>query len=201
MSTLVEKPFIDFTAPAVMPDNHIEEKFNLEEYADGQNVVLIFYPLNFTFVCPSELIAFNNRIDEFTKRGAKIVAISVDSQFSHLAYKNTPITEGGVGSLNFPLVADLSKEISRSYGVLTNNNTVALRATFIINSKGIVKHESVNALSIGRNVGEILRFLDALAHTEKFPDVCPANWQSGKDGMKATQEGVASYLSKNAQNL
>ncbi len=201
MSVLVNQQFIDFTAPAVMPDNHIDEKFNLRDYADGKTIVLLFYPLDFTFVCPSEIIAFNNRLEEFNKLGVKVVAISVDSQFAHLAYKNTPVENGGIGQVQIPLVADLSKQIARDYDVLTNNNTVALRATFIINGKGMVIHQSVNTLSLGRNVDEVLRLLQAWAHTEQFGEVCPANWGPGKAGMSATQKGVAEYLKKHAENL
>lgn len=201
MSVLVNKQFIDFTAPAVMPDNHIEEKFNLQNYANGKTVVLLFYPLNFTFVCPSEIIAFNNRLQEFAALGAKVVAISVDSQFSHLAYKNTSVENGGIGQVQIPLIADLSKAISRDYDVLTNGDTVALRGTFIINGKGVVMHQAVNALPLGRSVDEVLRLLQGLAHTEQFGEVCPANWTPGKASMKPTQEGVASYLAKHAENL
>lgn len=200
MSVLVGKPAPDFTAKAVMPNNQIEENFNLTKYLNGKIGVVFFYPLDFTFVCPSEIIAFDNRIDDFKSRGAEIIAVSVDSHFTHLAWKNTPIDKGGIGNVRFPMVADLTKSIARDYDVLLGD-AVAFRGTFMIDAKGIVRHQVVNDLPLGRNVDEAIRMVDALKFTEENGEVCPAGWQKGKQGMKATAEGVASYLKDNAKAL
>ncbi len=194
MSVLVSKPAPDFVAKAVMPDNSIIE-LRLSEYTKGKYVVLFFYPLDFTFVCPSEIIAFDKRLEEFKRRNAEVISVSVDSHFSHIAYKKTPINEGGIGQVRFPMVADLSKQISRDYDVLFDNS-VALRGTFIIDPKGIVRHQLINDLPIGRSIDEALRILDALRHNEEHGEVCPSDWQHGKEAMKASAEGVASYLKK-----
>lgn len=200
MSVLVGKPAPDFTAKAVMPNNQIEESFNLTKYLNGKIGVLFFYPLDFTFVCPSEIIAFDNRVDDFKSRGAEIIAVSVDSHFTHLAWKNTPIDKGGIGNVRFPMVADLTKSIARDYDVLLGD-AVAFRGTFMIDSKGIVRHQIVNDLPLGRNVDEAIRMVDALKFTEENGEVCPAGWQKGQQGMKPTAEGVASYLKDNAKAL
>ena len=200
MSVLVGKPAPDFTAKAVMPNNQIEESFNLTKYLNGKIGVLFFYPLDFTFVCPSEIIAFDNRVDDFKSRGAEIIAVSVDSHFTHLAWKNTPIDKGGIGNVRFPMVADLTKSIARDYDVLLGD-AVAFRGTFMIDSKGIVRHQIVNDLPLGRNVDEAIRMVDALKFTEENGEVCPAGWQKGQQGMKPTAEGVASYLKENATAL
>ena len=200
MSVLVGKPAPDFTAKAVMPNNQIEENFNLTKYLNGKIGVVFFYPLDFTFVCPSEIIAFDNRIDDFKSRGAEIIAVSVDSHFTHLAWKNTPIDKGGIGNVRFPMVADLTKSIARDYDVLLGD-AVAFRGTFMIDAKGIVRHQVVNDLPLGRNVDEAIRMVDALKFTEENGEVCPAGWQKGKQGMKPTAEGVASYLKDNAKAL
>ena len=200
MSVLVGKPAPDFTAKAVMPNNQIEESFNLTKYLNGKIGVLFFYPLDFTFVCPSEIIAFDNRVDDFKSRGAEIIAVSVDSHFTHLAWKNTPIDKGGIGNVRFPMVADLTKSIARDYDVLLGD-AVAFRGTFMIDSKGIVRHQIVNDLPLGRNVDEAIRMVDALKFTEENGEVCPAGWQKGQQGMKPTAEGVASYLKENAKAL
>lgn len=196
MPVLVGKTAPDFTASAVMPDNTINANFNLKSYLNGKIGVLFFYPLNFTFVCPSEIITFNNKLEEFKKRGAEIIGVSVDSQFSHLAYKGVPVKEGGIGDIQFPLVADLSKQIASDYDVLANNS-VAFRGTFLIDQNFTVRHQVVNDLPLGRNIDEALRMVDALIFNQKNGEVCPANWNSGKEGMKPSADGVKSYLASN----
>ena len=195
MSYLVTKPAPDFKAQAVMPDNSFAE-LKLSDYR-GKYVILFFYPLDFTFVCPSEIIAFNKALPEFHKKDAEVIGVSVDSHFTHLAWKNTPPAQGGIGRIDYPLVADLSKTISRDYGVLVNDS-IALRGLFLIDKEGIIRHAVINDLSLGRNVDEALRMLDALQFTEKYGEVCPANWRHGDEAMKATAEGVANYLAKHA---
>jgi peroxiredoxin (alkyl hydroperoxide reductase subunit C) len=196
MSCLVTKPAPDFTAQAVMPDNTIKEDFTLSSLK-GKYVVLFFYPLDFTFVCPSEIIAFNRKLDEFKQRGVEVVGVSVDSQYSHFAWKNTEPRAGGIGNIQFPLVSDLSKNIARDYGVLFEE-TVALRGLFLIDKKGIVRHCVINDLPLGRDVDEAIRMVDALQFFEAHGEVCPANWHKGDEGMKASSEGVADYLGKHA---
>lgn len=197
---LVGKEAIDFTAAAVMPDRGIVSSFNLREHIKGKMGVLFFYPLDFTFVCPSELIALHHIGAEFEKRHACVIAISVDSEYSHLAYRNTPVEQGGVGDLAFPMVADLNKSISTHYDVLFNSS-VALRATFIIDTKFVVRHQTVNDLPLGRNSEEILRVLDAIACHEESGLVCPINWRKGKESMTPTPDGVAHYLKKFGKDL
>jgi peroxiredoxin (alkyl hydroperoxide reductase subunit C) len=195
MSFLVTKPAPDFKAQAVMPDNTFTE-LKLSDYR-GKYVILFFYPLDFTFVCPSEIIAFNKALPEFRKKDAELIGVSVDSHFSHWAWKNTAPGQGGIGKIDYPLVADLTKTISRDYGVLVND-AVALRGLFLIDKAGIIRHAVINDLPLGRNVDEALRMLDALQFTEKYGEVCPANWRHGDEAMKATADGVASYLAKHA---
>lgn len=190
----------DFTAPAVMPNNEINENFNLKKYLNGSYGVVFFYPLDFTFVCPSEIIAHNNRIKDFEAKGVKVIGISVDSHFTHLAWKNTPRNQGGLGKLDFPLVADLKKEIAKEYGILLEAG-VALRGTFLIDREGVVRHQVVNDLPLGRNVDEVLRLVDALQFHEEHGEVCPAGWNKGDKGMKASPEGVAEYLANNSDKL
>jgi peroxiredoxin (alkyl hydroperoxide reductase subunit C) len=194
MCTLVTKEAPDFTAQAVMPDNTIKEDFSLSALR-GKHVVLFFYPLDFTFVCPTEIIAFNRKLDEFKKRGVEVVGVSVDSQFSHFAWKNTKPENGGIGDIQFPLVADLSKNIARDYGVLFGEE-VALRGLFLIDKEGIVRHCVINDLPLGRSVDEALRMVDALQFFEENGEVCPANWHKGEEGMAPSAEGVANYLAK-----
>ena len=196
MSTLVTKEAPDFSAVTVMGNNQFNEEFKLSDLR-GQYTVLFFYPLDFTFVCPSEIIAFDKAYDKFKEKNCEVVGVSVDSQFSHFAWKNTPVDQGGIGQVKFPLVADLSKSISRDYGVLLNDS-VALRGLFLIDKEGVVRHAVINDLSLGRNVDEALRMLDALQYTEKHGEVCPANWREGDEAMKPTADGVAEYLAKNA---
>lgn len=193
MSTLVTKEAPDFTAQAVLPDNSFSE-IKLSSFK-GKYVALFFYPLDFTFVCPSEIIAFDKALSEFKERNAEIIGVSIDSHFTHLAWKNTPRDKGGIGDVQFPLVADITKDIARSYGVLFND-ALALRGFFLIDKEGIVRHALVNDLPLGRNVDEAIRILDALQFTEKHGEVCPANWKQGEEAMKPTAEGVSDYLSK-----
>jgi peroxiredoxin (alkyl hydroperoxide reductase subunit C) len=200
MAVLVGKPAPDFTATAVMGDNSINGSFNLKAHIKDKYAVVFFYPLDFTFVCPSEILAFDHRLQEFKDRNCEVIAVSVDSQFTHLAWKNTPVNNGGLGQVKFPMVADLSKSIARDYDVLINE-TVSLRGSFLIDKNGVVQHQVVNALSLGRNIDEMIRMLDALQFTEQHGEVCPAGWNKGKAGMKASPEGVADYLAKHASEL
>lgn len=197
---LVGKPAPDFTAPAVLGDNSIEPKFNLRTFLQGSYGVLFFYPLDFTFVCPSEILAFDKRAQEFSLRNTKVVAISVDSHFTHLAWKSTPVNQGGLGMVKFPMVADLKKDIARNYGILFDDS-VALRGTFLIDRENIVRHQVVNDLPLGRNIDEAIRMVDALQFFEQNGEVCPAGWTPGKSGMKADTAGVADYLSKHSNEL
>lgn len=196
----VGKEAIDFTASAVMPDNEIDFEFSLRDYLDRSKGVLFFYPLDFTFVCPSEIIAFHNKLGEFAARNTKVVAVSVDSHFSHLAWKKTPHNKGGIGDVQFPIVSDLKKEISADYNVL-NDGGVSMRGTFIIDEDFKLCHYHVNDLPLGRNVDEALRILDAIDFHRENGDVCPAGWSKGKDSMTPTSEGVADYLASNAEKL
>ncbi|WP_260292840.1 peroxiredoxin [Sedimenticola hydrogenitrophicus] len=198
MSVLVTKPAPDFTATAVMPDNAFAE-ISLSSYK-GKYVVLFFYPLDFTFVCPSELIAFDHRLEEFKKRNVEVIGVSVDSHFSHLAWKNTAINNGGIGNVQYPLVADISKEITNAYDLNTGPG-IALRGSFLIDREGVVQHQVVNNLPLGRNIDEMLRMVDALQFTEEHGEVCPAGWQQGQAGMKGSTEGVAEYLAEHAKSL
>ncbi len=193
MSALVTKEAPDFTAQAVLADNSFAE-LTLSSFR-GKYVVLFFYPLDFTFVCPSEIIAFDKAVEKFEAKNTQVIGVSVDSHFTHLAWKNTPLEQGGIGQVKYPLVADLSKSISREYGVLFGDE-VALRGLFLIDKEGVVQHALVNNLPLGRNVDEALRVVDALQHTEEHGEVCPANWTEGEDAMTPTAEGVATYLAK-----
>jgi peroxiredoxin 2/4 len=195
MSYLVTKQAPDFTAQAVMSDNQFKE-IKLSDYR-GKYVVLFFYPLDFTFVCPSEIIAFNKALGRFKEKNTEVVGVSVDSHFTHWAWKNTPEKDGGIGNIQYPLVSDLNKSIARDYGVLVDDS-VALRGLFLIDKEGIIRHAVVNDLSLGRSVDEALRMVSALQFTEKHGEVCPANWREGEEAMKPTAEGVAAYLAKHA---
>jgi peroxiredoxin (alkyl hydroperoxide reductase subunit C) len=195
--TLVTQQAPDFTADAVMPDNSFGQ-ITLSALR-GKYVLLFFYPLDFTFVCPSEIIAFNKKLDAFKSRNCEVIGVSVDSKFTHLAWKNTNIDDGGIGNIQYPLVADLNKGIARSYGILFND-AVALRGLFLIDTKGVIRHAVINDLPLGRSVDEALRMVDALQFVETHGDqVCPANWKEGEDAMKPTAEGVASYLAKHGK--
>jgi peroxiredoxin 2/4 len=193
MATLVTQEAPDFTAQAVMGNGAIEE-LTLSSYR-GKYVVLFFYPLDFTFVCPSEIVAFDKALAKFKEKDTEVIGVSVDSEYTHFAWRNTPVDKGGIGPVGFPLVADLDKSISRNYGVLTGE-AVALRGLFLIDKEGIVHHALVNNLPLGRDVDEALRIVDALQFTEAHGEVCPANWRDGEESMKPTAEGVAEYLAK-----
>ncbi len=193
MSTLVTKEAPDFTAQAVTVDNDFEE-LKLSSYR-GKYVLLFFYPLDFTFVCPSEIIAFDKALPQFKERNVEVIGVSVDSHFTHLAWKNTPRDKGGIGNIQYPLVSDLNHSISKSYDVLFNDS-LALRGLFIIDKEGIIRHALINDLPLGRSTDEALRIVDALQFSEKHGDVCPANWRQGDDSMKPTADGVAAYLAK-----
>ena len=190
---LVTKQAPEFEAEAVMPDNSFAN-ISLSSYR-GQYVLVFFYPLDFTFVCPSEILAFNKQLDDFKAKNCEVLGISVDSIYTHLAWKNTPVDQGGIGPIQFPLISDISKSISADYGVLFENG-VALRGLFLIDREGLVRHQLVNDLPLGRNVDEALRVIDALQFHETHGEVCPANWRPGDDAMKPTPEGVADYLSR-----
>ncbi len=196
MSSLVTQQAPDFTAEAVMGNNAFEN-LTLSTYK-GKYVVLFFYPLDFTFVCPSEIIAFDKALDKFKSKGAEVIGVSVDSPFTHFAWKNTDVENGGIGNIQYPLVADLNKEIARQYGVLFDES-VALRGLFLIDKAGVIRHSVINDLPLGRSVDEALRMLDALDFHEENGEVCPANWQEGDEAMKPTAEGVAEYLAKHAK--
>jgi len=199
MSILVSRQAPDFTAPAVMPNGEIVERFKLSDL-HGRYVVLFFWPLDFTFVCPTEILAHDRRVEQFKSRNVEVVGISIDSQFTHFAWRNTPVKEGGIGPVRFPLVADVTHAITRSYGI-EHPDGVALRASFLIDRNGIVQHQVVNNLPLGRNVDEMLRMVDALQFTEEHGEVCPAGWNKGEEGMQPTSQGVADYLSRKSEKL
>ncbi len=199
MSILVNQTAPDFEAPAVMPNGIINENFKLSSLR-GRYVLLFFWPLDFTFVCPTEIIAHDRRIEQFKERQVEVVGVSIDSQFTHFAWRSTPIKEGGIGPVQFPIVADVRHEITRAYGV-EHAAGVALRATFLLDREGIVQHQVVNNLPLGRNVDEALRMVDALRYHEEHGEVCPAGWQDGDAGLKPTTEGIADYLSGHAEKL
>jgi peroxiredoxin (alkyl hydroperoxide reductase subunit C) len=196
MSTLVTKPAPDFKATAVMENGEFKD-VSLSDFK-GQYVLLYFYPLDFTFVCPSEILAFNKKVADFKERGVQLLGCSIDSHFSHFAWRNTPVEKGGIGEIDYPLIADVKKDIARDYGVLFDES-VALRGLFLIDKEQKVRHSTINDLPLGRNVDEALRVIDALQHHEEHGEVCPANWKKGEDAMTATAEGVASYLSKHSK--
>ena len=197
---LVTKQAPDFTATTVLADGSIVEDFKLSENFGKKGTVLFFYPLDFTFVCPSEIIAFSKRVADFKERGVNVIGVSVDSQFSHFAWRETPVAEGGIGRVNMPLVADLTKDISRAYDVLLDGG-VALRGSFLIDADGTIRHAVINDLPLGRNIDEMIRMVDTMLFTNEFGEVCPAGWVKGDDGMKATTEGVAEYLAGHEDQL
>ena len=199
MGVLVGKQAPDFTALAVLGNNEIKQ-LRFSEFTKGKYAVVFFYPLDFTFVCPSELIAFDHRLDEFKKRNVKVIGVSIDSQFTHLAWKNTPVDKGGIGQVRYPLVADIKHEICQAYDVETAGG-IALRGSFLIDRGGVVRHQVVNDGPLGRNIDEMIRMVDALQFTEEHGEVCPAGWQKGKAGMKANTQGVAKYLAEHATEL
>ncbi len=196
MCTMVTQEAPDFTAQAVMADGTMDE-LTLSSYR-GKYVCLFFYPLDFTFVCPSEILAFNRAVDAFREKNCELIGVSVDSQYTHFAWRETPVEKGGIGPVKFPLVADLNKKISMDYGVLLHDAGISLRGLFIIDKEGVIRHALVNDLPLGRSVDEAMRILDALQFTEEHGEVCPANWKPGEEAMKPTAEGVAEYLAKHA---
>jgi len=200
MSVLVGKQAPEFTAAAVMADGSIKEDFSLADYK-GQYIVLFFYPLDFTFVCPTELIAFSHRIADFEAKGVQVVGCSIDSQFTHIAWRNTPVNEGGIGEVKYPLVADVKHDICRAYDVEFDTAGVAFRGSFLIDQAGVVRHQVVNDLPLGRNIDEMLRMVDALQFHEKYGEVCPAGWNQGDKGMVADGAGVANYLAEESEKL
>lgn len=200
MSVLVGRPAPDFTAAAVLADGSIVENFKLSDFKGKKYVVLFFYPLDFTFVCPSEIIAHDNRVKQFEEKGVQLIGVSIDSQFSHYAWRSTPVDKGGIGPVKFPLVADVTHEIAKAYDVESAGG-VAFRGSFLIDKDGVVQHQVVNNLPLGREVDDMLRLVDALQFTEQYGEVCPAGWKKGDEGMKPTAEGVAAYLAKHATEL
>jgi peroxiredoxin (alkyl hydroperoxide reductase subunit C) len=199
MSVLVTQQAPDFTATAVLADGEIVEDFQLSKFK-GKKIVLFFYPLDFTFVCPSEILAHHHRVAAFAERGVQLVGVSIDSRYTHNAWRNTATNDGGIGSIDFPLVSDMDHAIMEAYGVV-HPDGIALRASFLIDENFDVRHQVVNDLPLGRNVDEILRMVDALDFHTSHGEVCPAGWNKGDEGMKDTPAGVAEYLSKNADNL
>lgn len=200
MSSLVGKQAPDFTAAAVLADGQIVDSFKLSEALNGKYGLVFFYPLDFTFVCPSELIALDHRMKQFQALNVEVVAVSIDSQFTHNAWRNTSIDQGGIGKVAYTLVADVKHEICQAYGV-EHAAGVALRGAFLIDKQGVVRSQLVNDLPLGRSIEEIIRLFDALQYHEAHGEVCPAGWQKGDKGMIATTEGVASYLESNAEAL
>ncbi len=201
MSVLVGCNAPGFTAPAVLGNGEIVDDFSLAGQIKDKYAVIFFYPLDFTFVCPSELIAFDHRIKEFEQRGVVVIGVSIDSHFTHNAWRNTPINEGGIGPVNYPLVADMTHSICKDYDVETPDGAVAFRGSFLIDKAGVVRHQVVNDLPLGRNIDEMLRMIDALQFTEEHGEVCPAGWHEGDKGMVATPDGVADYLAGEADKL
>lgn len=201
MTTLVGKKAPDFTTAAVLANGEISGAFNLHKEIANKYGIIFFYPLDFTFVCPSELIALDNRIEEFEKRNTLVMGVSIDSQFTHNAWRNTPVANGGIGQVRYPLVADVNHSICQNYGVEHPTAHVALRGTFIIDKQGIVRSQIVNDLPLGRNIDELIRLIDALEFHEKHGEVCPANWTKGKTGIKPTANGIAKFLSEEADRL
>ena len=198
---LVTRQAPDFTSSAVLGNGEIVDNFNFKKHIEGKAAVLFFYPLDFTFVCPSELIAFDHRYEEFKKRGVEVVGVSIDSQFTHNAWRNTPTENGGIGAVKYTLAADVKHDIAKAYGIEHPEAGVALRASFLIDKNGVVRHQVVNDLPLGRNIDEMLRMVDALQFHEEHGEVCPAQWEKGKEGMKDSPEGVAKYLKQNADKL
>ena len=201
MGVLVGRKAPDFTAPAVMGDSTIVNEFHLADVIKDKYAVIFFYPLDFTFVCPSELIAFDHRLAEFTARNTEVIGVSIDSHYTHNAWRNTPVNAGGIGAVGYPLVADMTHAICKAYDVETPNGAVAFRGSFLIDRAGVVRHQVVNDLPLGRNIDEMLRMIDALQFTEEHGEVCPAGWNKGSKGMKANPNGVAEYLAENADKL
>jgi peroxiredoxin (alkyl hydroperoxide reductase subunit C) len=194
MGVLVGKKAPDFKATAVVNGNDFKE-VKLSDY-HGKYVVMFFYPLDFTFVCPTELHAFQEKLDTFKKLNCEVLGVSIDSHFSHMAWLNTPKTEGGIKGVTYPVIADIHKTIARDYDVLIPEAGIALRGTFLIDKNGVVQQQTINNLPLGRNVDEMIRLLEALQYTETHGEVCPANWKKGETAMKATQDGLKTFFKK-----
>lgn len=201
MSVLVGRQAPDFKAAAVLGSGEIVDEFVFSEAVKGKKAVVFFYPLDFTFVCPSELIAFDKRYEDFKSRGVEVIGVSIDSQFSHNAWRNTPVNEGGIGPVQYTLVADVKHEICQAYDVEHPDAGVAFRGSFLIDETGLVRHQVINDLPLGRDIDEMLRMVDALAFHEEHGEVCPAGWQQGKSGMDASPAGVAKYLAEKSDEL
>ncbi|ARU57520.1 MAG: peroxiredoxin [Pseudomonadales bacterium] len=200
MSVLVGKPAPDFTVPAVLADGQIVDSFTLSDAIKGKYGLVFFYPLDFTFVCPSELIALDHRIEAFKERNVEVIGVSIDSHFTHNAWRNTPVNEGGIGAVKYTLAADMNHDICKSYDVESEGG-VAFRGAFLIDKEGVVRSQIVNDLPLGRNMDELIRLVDALQFHEEHGEVCPAGWKKGDKGMNASPDGVASYLAEQADNL
>ena len=200
MGVLVGKQAPDFTTAAVLGNGEIVEDYNFANATKDKYAVVFFYPLDFTFVCPSELIAFDHRLEEFKKRNVEVIGVSIDSHFTHNAWRNTPINDGGIGQVGYTLVADLTHQICKDYDVESEGG-VAFRGSFLIDTAGLVRHQVVNDLPLGRNVDEMIRMVDALQFHEQHGEVCPAGWNQGDKGMDASPNGVANYLAENAEKL
>lgn len=201
MSILVGRKAPDFTAAAVLETGEINDEFQLSAITKDKYAWLFFYPLDFTFVCPSELIALDNRINEFTQRNTIIIGVSIDSQFTHSAWRKTPVNDGGIGAVRYPLVADVNHHICQSYGIEHPTAHIALRGAFLIDKKGIVRAQLINDLPLGRSIGEMIRLTDALQFHEEHGEVCPAGWVKGDTGIKPTEEGIAHFLTIKAEEL
>lgn len=201
MSVLVGRKAPDFTAPAVLGNGEILEMYNLSSDTQNKYKILFFYPLDFTFVCPSELIALDKRVQQFKDRDVEVIGVSIDSHFTHNAWRNTPINEGGIGQVSYTLVADINHSICRDYGVEHPEAGVALRGAFLIDKAGVVRSQIVNDLPLGRNIDELVRLVDALQFHEQHGEVCPAGWQPGDNAIKADPEGIANYLANNEASL
>ncbi|CAI8976206.1 peroxiredoxin [Pseudomonas sp. IT-P4] len=200
MSVLVGKQAPDFTVPAVLGNGEIVDSFTLSSAIKGKYGLVFFYPLDFTFVCPSELIALDNRMSDFKARNVEVIAVSIDSHFTHNAWRNTPVNNGGIGEVRYTMAADLKHEIAKAYDVESDDG-VAFRGAFLIDGKGVVRSQIVNDLPLGRNMDELIRLVDALQFHEANGEVCPANWKKGDKGMNASPEGVAAYLTEHAAAL
>ncbi len=200
MGVLVGKPAPDFEVPAVLADGQIVDNFKFSETTKGKYALIFFYPLDFTFVCPSELIALDHRMAQFEERGVEVIGVSIDSHFTHNAWRNTPVDQGGIGPLKYTLAADMNHDICRAYDVESEGG-VAFRGAFLIDKEGIVRSQIVNDLPLGRNIDELLRLVDAVQFHEEHGEVCPAGWNKGDKGMQASPDGVAAYLTENAEGL
>ncbi|MGK2960325.1 MAG: peroxiredoxin C [Candidatus Malihini olakiniferum] len=198
---LVTRQAPNFTAAAILGNGEIIKNFNLKKHISGKAAVIFFWPMDFTFVCPSELIAFDHRYKEFQDRGVEVVGVSFDSEFVHNAWRNTPVKSGGIGPIQYAMVADVKREIQKAYGIEHPDAGVALRGSFLVDKEGFVRHQVVNDLPLGRNIDEMLRMVDALLFHEEHDEVCPAQWEKSKSGIVASPDGIAKYLTENADKL